>query len=65
MGEKRKTSRCSKEGLERKSRRLELVTVGERWEEGVSGEAEKGERLSQVGLPKHDGLFTCQVVAFV
>lgn len=35
------------------------------WEEGVSGEAEKGESLSQVGLPKHDGLFTCQVVAFV
>lgn len=33
--------------------------------EGVSGEAETGESLSQVGLPKHDGLFTCQVVAFV
>lgn len=39
--------------------------MGERWEEGVLGEAEKGESLSQVGLPKHDGLFTCQVVAFV
>lgn len=52
--------------LWKKKRRLELaVAVGERWEEGVSGEAEKGESLSQVGLPKHDGLFTCQVVAFV
>lgn len=29
------------------------------------GEAEKGEGFSQVGLPKHDGLFTCHVVAFV
>lgn len=29
------------------------------------GEVEKGERHSQVGLPKHDGLFTCQLVAFV
>ncbi|KAI3373912.1 hypothetical protein L3Q82_022479, partial [Scortum barcoo] len=52
-------------GGRRKSRRQEPVRVGERWEEGVSGEAEKGESLSQVGLPKHDGLFTCQVVAFV
>ncbi len=49
----------------KKGRSLEPMTVGERWEEGVSGEAEKGESLSQVGLPKHDGLFTCQVVAFV
>lgn len=31
----------------------------------MSGEAENGESLSQVGLPKHDGLFTCQLVAFV
>lgn len=35
------------------------------WEEGVMGEAEKGESFTQVGLPKHDCLFTCQFVAFV
>lgn len=29
------------------------------------GEAEKGESFTQVGLPKHDCLFTCQFVAFV
>lgn len=31
----------------------------------MPGEAEKGDGHSQVGLPKHDGLFTCQLVAFV
>lgn len=59
------TRRRREECRRGKSRRLEPVMMGERREQGVSGEAEKGESLSQVGLPKHDGLFTCQVVAFV
>lgn len=65
IGGETETRRRRQERRGRKSRRLESVTVGEMGEEGVSGEAEKGESLSQVGLPKHDGLFTCQVVAFV